>query len=133
MNIWKSSGVIKYDPHVERGTFKDWWVILKCDKELVRYYQYIFYKLYWKKLQTAMWGSHCSIARGEKPANLKAWEQFDGAVIEFSYIYDGSFYSNGQHFWIKTWSPEFAVIRKSLGLSPEPKVPYHLSIGSISQ
>ena len=132
MIVWKSTGKIKYDPHVERGTFKPNWVILQCDRELVRYYQHIFYTLYFKRLQTAMWSSHISIVRGEKPLKPENWKLFNGKEIEFSYSYDGQFFSNGQHFWIKVWSPEFSVIRESLGLNPEPKVPYHLSIGSIN-
>lgn len=133
MNVWKSTGIVRYDPRVDRGTFKDWWVIVQCDREIVRYYQHIFYTLYWKKLQTAMWGSHISIVRGEKPLNMDAWKRFNGRLIEFSYVYEGGFYTNGQHFWMKAWSPQFAEIRASLGLKPDPKVPFHLSIGSISQ
>ena len=79
-----------------------------------------------------MWGSHCSIVRGEKPRNTDAWKKFDGQEIEFSYAYDGEFHSNGQHFWIKTSSPAFGDIRESLGLPREPRVPFHLSIGSLS-
>lgn len=133
MSVYKSTGVVKYDPRVERGTFLPWWVILQVDKELVRYYQHIFYKLYWKKLQTAMWGAHCSIVRGEKPLDMDAWKRYNGKVIEFSYVYEGGFHTNGQHYWIKVWSPTFGEIRESLGLKREPKVPFHLSIGSLSQ
>src|ERR1700722_8266402 len=137
MSVWTSTGKIKYDPHVERGTFKPHWVILQCDRELIRYYQHIFYTLYWKRLQTPMWGPHVSIIRGGRPTKPEAWKQLNGKLIEFSYTYDGDFYTNfdkgGKHFWIKTWSPTFAEIRESLGLSREPKVPFHLSIGSLSQ
>lgn len=132
MGLWKSTGIVRYDPKVERGTFKENWVILQCDRELVRYYQHVFYTLYFKKLQTAMWGSHISIVRGEKPTK-DAWKQYNGRIIEFSYIYEGGFYTNGQHFWLKVWSPAFGNIRESLGLSRDPKVPFHLSIGSLSQ
>jgi hypothetical protein len=136
MNVWKSTGKLRYDPHVERGTFRPFWVILQCDRELVRYYQHIFYTLYFKRLQTAMWGSHCSIARGEKPLRPENWKLFAGKEIEFSYSYDGEFYSNsdkgGKHFWIKCWSEEFGDIRESLGLPRTPKIPYHISIGSLS-
>jgi hypothetical protein len=124
--------VIKYDPHVERGTFQPWWVIIQCDRELLKYYQHIFYKLYWKKLQTAMWGAHISVVRGEKPTVEGSWKKLNGRTIEFSYEYEGGFYTNGQHFWIKAWSPEFNEIRKSLGLSDSPRIPYHLSIGTLS-
>lgn len=134
--IHKSTGIVKYDPRIERGTFQKYWVILQCDREIVRYYQHIFYKLYWKKLQTAMWGAHCSIVRGEKPptlGGLEAWKRFDGRMIEFSYMYEPGFRTNGQHVWLRAWSPKFEEIRESLGLPKEPKVPFHLSIGSIPQ
>ena len=135
MSVWKSSGVLKYDPRAERGTFRPHWVILQCDKELVRYYQHIFYTLHHKKLQTAMWSSHCSLVRGEKPNITNAWKKFDSKVIEFSYSYDGEFFSNDRHYWIRCWSEkdEFGDIRESLGLSREPLVPYHISIGSLNQ
>jgi hypothetical protein len=132
MNIWKSTGIIKYDPHVERGTFKPHWVILKCDKELVRYYQHIFYTLYFKKLQTAMWANHISLVRGEKPTIPDNWKLYNGKVIEFTYEYPGFFYSNGKHFWLKVWSEQFGDIRESLGLPREPKIQYHMSIGSLN-
>lgn len=132
MSVYKSQGKIKYDPRIERGTFQPWWVILQCDRELLRYYQHIYQTLYWKKLQTAMWGAHASIVRGEKPKDLDAWKRFDGKIIEFSYEYEGGFHTNGQHFWIKVWSEEFSEIRKSLGLSEAPRVPYHLSIGALA-
>jgi hypothetical protein len=135
MNVWRSTGKIKYDPYVERGTFRPNWVILKCDNEIIRYYQHIFYKLYWKKLQSPMWGAHCSLVRCEAPLKPENWKQYNGREIEFEYYYDGVFYSNadrgGKHYWLKCWSPKFNVIRESLGLSSEPKVPYHISIGSL--
>jgi hypothetical protein len=128
--MWKSSGIVKYDPKVDRGSFVKWWVILQCDLELVRYYQHIFYKLYWRKLQTQMWSSHISLVRGEEPINKDKWKKYNGKIIEFEYEYDGEFLNNGRHFWLKAHSPLFKDIRMSLGLSPEPFVPFHLSIGS---
>ena len=137
MNVWRSTGLVRYDPKSERSSFKPFWVILKCDKEIVRYYQHIFYKLYWKKLQTAVWSSHCSIVRGEKPLKPENWKLYNGKEIEFNYYYDGVFNTNsdngGKHFWLKVSSPDFKRIRESLGLSPEPRVPYHISIGSINK
>lgn len=137
MSVWRSSGVVRYDPKVERGSFVKWWVILQCDRELVRYYQHIFYKLYWRKLQTQLWGAHCSLVRGEEPLKPGNWKKYAGKVIEFEYEYDGEFLSNydkgGRHFWLKVWSAEFGEIRQSLGLTAEPKIPFHISIGSLNQ
>lgn len=131
--MYKSSGIIKYDPHSKRGTFMPWYVILQCDRELVRYYQHIFYKLYWKKLQTAMWGPHITIVRGTKPRHMEAWKALNGRTVEFNYTYDGNFYTNGHHFWIHVDSPDFYSIRESLGLPHNPECRFHLSIGSITQ
>lgn len=132
MSVWKSTGLVRYDPHVERGTFKPWWCILQCDREIVRYYQHVFYTLYFKKLQSAMWSSHASLVRGERPAKPENWKLFNGKTIEFQYEYPGFFYTNGKHFWLKIWSNEFGDIRESLGLSRTPTIPYHISIGSIN-
>jgi hypothetical protein len=130
MPVWKSSGVIRYDPNAARSTFRKHWVILQCDKELIRYYQHIYYKLYWKKLQTAIWSSHISIVRGEVPKYSESWKRYDGQEIEFNYEYDGKFEHNKKHYWLKCWSKGFEEIRVSLGLEPNPIVPFHLSIGS---
>lgn len=136
MSVHKSFGKIKYDPISERSSFKPNWVILQCDREIVRYYQHIFYTLYLKKLQTACWGSHCSLVRGERLLNPEAWKKYDGKIIEFSYSYDGGFHTNsdngGKHFWLKCWSDKFSIVRESLGLSSSPKISYHISVGSIS-
>lgn len=133
METYKSTGTLKYDPNSKRGTFLPWYVILQCDRELVRYYQHIFYRLYWKKLQTAMWGPHITIVRGTKPKAMDAWKQFDGRALEFSYTYDGGFYTNGHHYWINAKSLDFYKIRESLGLPREPECRFHLSIGSVAQ
>lgn len=134
--IHKSSGFVKYDPRSDRGTFRKWWVILKCDKEIIKYYQHIFYKLYWKKLQTAIWSSHISLVRGEVPNKRENWNLYNGKEIEFFYEYDEMFQTNsndgGKHFWLKAWSSDFKIIRESLGLNPEPKIMYHISIGSLN-
>lgn len=129
MAVWKSSGYVRYDPNATRSTFRKHWVILQCDKEIVRYYQHIYYTLYWKRLQTAIWSSHISLVRGEKPINIENWKMYDGKKIEFEYEYDG-FENNGKHYWLRAWSKEFGMIRKSLGLCEVPAVPFHLSIGS---
>jgi hypothetical protein len=129
--MFSSYGVVKYDPRHPRSTFKPWWVILQCDPEIVRYYQHIFYKLYFKKLQTAVWNSHISLVRGEKPKITDAWKKFDGKIVEFNYEYNGVFLGNGKHYYLKCWSKEFENIRTSLGLHPKPVINYHISVGSI--
>lgn len=130
MAIFKSSGIIRYDPTSPRSTFRKHWVILQCDKELLRYYQHIYSTLYWKRLQTAVWNSHISICRGEVPTIPENWKRYNGQEIEFQYSYDGEFKNNGKHFWLLAWSRGFGEIRSSLGLETEPTVPFHLSIGS---
>lgn len=132
MSVHKSSGYLKYDPYVERGSFKPNWVILQCDREIVRYYQHVFYTLYFKKLQTALWSSHISLVRGEKLIKPENWKQFNGRVIDFEYQYPGFFQSNGKHFWLKVHSEQFGDVRESLGLTREPKISFHLSIGSLN-
>jgi hypothetical protein len=124
-----SSGIVKYDPRHPRSTFQPWWIILQCDQEIVRYYQHIFYKLYFKKLQSPMWGAHISLIRGEKP-KIEAWKKFDNKTIEFNYEYTG-FVNNSKYFWLQCWSNQFDDIRVSLGLSPKPKIPFHISVGSL--
>jgi hypothetical protein len=127
-----STGILRYDPPFDRTTSRRWWAILQCDKELLRYYQHIYYRLYWKKLQTAVWGCHISIVRGETPKIKDAWKQYDGQTIEFQYEYDGQFQSNGEYVWLACHSEAFVEIRKSLGLNPAPYVPFHISLGVLN-
>lgn len=133
--MYSSLGTVKYDPKHPRTTFKPWWCIVRCDQEIIRYYQHIFYKLYFKKLQTPVWSSHISLTRGETPKLQKNWKLYDGQLISFKYEYSGEFFSNqdacGKHFWINVFSEEFSPIRTSLGLREQPFVKYHLSIGSL--
>ena len=130
--VHTSTGRLIYDPVDERTTFRSWWAILQCDRELLRYYQYVYYKRYWKKLQTACWSSHISIVRGESPKIKDAWKRYNGKLIEFQYEYDGEFQSNSKHVWISCHSEEFGSIRASLGLNTKPVVPFHMSIGSLN-
>jgi hypothetical protein len=129
--IYTSSGRLVYDPPFDRTTPRRWWAILLCDRELLRYYQHIYYTLYWKRLQTAVWNSHISIVRGETPKIKDAWKQYNGQTITFQYEYDGIFHSNSKHVWLPAYSDDLAIIRQSLGLLPNPYVPFHLSIGSL--
>jgi hypothetical protein len=129
--MFKSYGKIKYDPISPRTKFKKWWMILQCDKELIRYYQHIYYKTHWKKLQTAAWGPHISASRGTEPINKDSWNKHSGKTIEFSYEYNGLFQSNGSHVWLPVKSDKLCDIREELGLTREPKIPFHLSIGFI--
>jgi hypothetical protein len=130
--IHASIGRVLYDPRSEKTAFKPWWVILQCDKEIVRYYQHIFYKLYWKKLQTPVWQSHLSIVRGEEPQLKNNWGKWHGKYIEYEYIYDGHFENNGIYFWLKARSLQLNTIREELGIDPKPTMDFHISIGSLN-
>jgi hypothetical protein len=143
----KSFGYLKYNPTHDRTKFKDWWAILKCNKDLINYYQYWIGKSVLKgvhsdnwiektkldikpksswpiycsgiKLTRSAWGSHISVIRGEKPKNISAWKKYDGKKIWFEYdpLYINT---NGKHWWVRIKSPELEKIRLELGLPNQP-------------
>jgi len=124
------------------GTVKvhnDGWIILHVDPELTRYYLSRFNRSHvYTDIQIMLpkWGGHITIVAGDEhesvedtEENKKTLNMIDGMEIPFSYspIVTG----NENHFWLNVKCESALDIRDSLGLSREPRYPFHLTIGVI--
>jgi hypothetical protein len=102
--MWhKSSGKIIYDPpRPGLKKKKDWWVIIKVDREITRYYRWWVKNRYWVDLCQPSWNAHISIIRGEKPAKNKMhlWKKYNGMKVDFEY----------SHFVKQAKKPEFWLV-----------------------
>jgi len=67
MNEWHTGhGYIKYDPYRPGlKKKKDWWAIVKIDREITRYYRWWVMKERWIDLCQPSWDAHISIIRGD--------------------------------------------------------------------
>lgn len=122
-----AEGVVRY---------KGDWIIVDCPHSVVNYYKWWVEKFIWKKLSTSYHGSHITVLAGKHEQGLNKhplWGKYEGKIVEFKYhshIYtDHNWFFKGQYFWLRVECPFLAKIRTELGLKPNLKWPYHLTVG----
>ncbi len=135
-----STGIFRYSPPLNKagnlirrdGKTTKWWLIIECDPELGRYLRYQFeIKTYGtKKVQAPLWGAHISVIRNEEPPVKTNWEQFQAQKIEFKY--KPNIQETEGYLWVPVQCELALKHREELGLSREPELPLHLTIGNLS-
>lgn len=142
--MWcSSSGVLLYDP--DRQGLKDkpgkrpktrWWLVLECDPDIPRYYQWWIQKsLHIKGLCEPSWGAHVSVIRGEEPREdlQSLWGKYQGERVEFRYQAkprqsgDTTGDRPGNFWFLDVECSRLQEIRAELGLVVYPK--FHLTVG----
>lgn len=127
--MWHESvGTIKYDPpRPGLKKKKDWWAIVKVDREITRYYRWWVKKRYWIDLCMPSWDAHISIVRGERPERhlMHLWKKYDGHKVTFKYGHDVQ--QNGQFWFVDVDCPFLLDIRKELNRPTNWNL--HLTIG----
>ena len=124
-----------YDPHKSgRRIIKssDWWIILRTDEGLIEYYKYLIGRKWDVKFEQTIWGSHISVNRGVAPPNKELWGKYKGEKVEFQYT-NNIYRANDLFFCIDAYSKRLEEIRVELGLTPQPKYGFHLTIGRINK
>ena len=125
-----SQGRLRYSPKLlgDRKSEK-WWLVVDCDDSIGQYHRHLYWVHTYRthKLVRPAWKEHITVIRNEEPPDKRHWEQYDGEVVEFSY--DFSAQTNGEYWWLRVDCPRLLEIREELGLSREPLIPLHLSIG----
>ena len=111
---------------------------MMCDDEISKYYRHLYTKEYpylngnrTGKLTRPVWGAHVSIIRGEFIPNIKLWHLDENKLVEFEY--EGGVLDNGEYYWLKVRCPYLLNLREKYGLSREPRLGLHLTIGRTTQ
>ncbi len=133
--MFKSSGRLIYDPHKNtKGRVlkpANYWVILKTDEEIIRYYQHWLQLKSNVKFEKTLWGSHISVNRGVVPINSKLWNKHKNKV--FTFLYSNVVKPvNNLFYYVDVISPDLEDIRDELGLPRLPNNGFHLTIGRVS-
>lgn len=127
--MFKGKGKLVYDPHSEASKFNFWWAKVDVHPSIIRYYQHWIQKEMNTRVNTPIWKAHITVVRGEQPKNKVAWKKYQGKLIHFDY--DPVFKMSDKYFWLTVHSKELSEIRVELGLTPEPRVPFHITIANL--
>jgi hypothetical protein len=118
----KSSGIFGYED--------GWWLLLRCDKEIVKYYCWLS-KRYGRIIEMgSRYGSHISVVKGDTPKDTERWKSLEGESCNFMYS-NQIRYEQG-YAWLDVQSSELEDIREKLGLTRCPNFSFHLSLGRVS-
>src|SRR5574337_958777 len=117
MFCFKSYGTLRYSHS---------WLVVDCCNELARYYRRFIKR---KDLTAPPFGAHITVVAGSYEAivNKEFWGRYDGSQIEFAYN-PYTYYQDGW-YWLEISCAKLSAIRIELGLEPNLKWPFHLTIG----
>lgn len=119
----KSTGILKY---------YNTWALLIVDKEIPKYYRNLYWLSVYKvrQLNPGKREPHITVVAGdyEVPACPEFWRKYDGTTIDFAY--DSCDNRDGM-YWLPVYCPRLTDIRIELGLKPQLKFPFHLTIGHL--
>jgi len=132
--LFKVKGILDFTPadvskkHLEQSTWKCTAMIrTNCDTS--NYYAWFLKTRFNLKLNPPLRGTHITIINDKMNRGLfmEASNYFNKKEITF--YYENLPKSNGSHWWLRVWCPEAQDIRTALGLSRDPFLPLHLTIG----
>lgn len=116
--------------HDDQSTWKSV-VICSIGGDIDLYYSWFLKNRFNLILNRALRCAHITLVndRTSDISNYdEVYKKYNGKEITFTYNPE-EIRSNGKHWWLKVYSEEAKEIRKSLGLSEIPYMPFHLTIG----
>ena len=123
------SALLDIEPRAYNGKGGNpWWLIARCDDEIVEYYRWWVQRMYHMKLQRPLFGAHISVMRGEEPTHgHDLWGTHQDVRVEIKY---GHELTSVHGYWFLSARCEvLEEVRQSFGLSPQPEFGFHLTIG----
>lgn len=120
MNEFRLTGKIRYGNS---------WAWVECPKDVGDYYCAMAKYVWGVKLSPPLNGPHISLVAGkyENAANHPNWASLQGCDISFTYL---GLVHVKDYWWLKIGDDrELRQFRLELGLSPELKYPFHLTVG----
>lgn len=132
--VFKVKGRLDFNPEnkTEKHRSQSVWkrtAMIRTDCDMDRYYAWFLKKRFNLELNGNLRGNHVTFIADrldEKTFN-EASKIFNGKEIEFFVEIEPR--SNGEHWWLRVYSPEAESIREVLGLSREPHFGMHLTLG----
>jgi hypothetical protein len=114
--------------------YPSWWLIVKVDEEICRYYRNLIHFRYRSlQLSPSRNGAHITAIAGkyEIPDNdhKHLWNKYEGEEIDFKY--NPEINTDGEYFWMEVECKRIEEIREELGLTPKIIHPWHLTVGNI--
>lgn len=126
--MFKAKGKIIYDPKSDASKFNFWWCKVDVHPSIIHYYQYWVKRELGIHLNTPIWKAHITVVRGEEPKKKFLWKKYEGREIVFEY--SPALRMSETYTWIQVESPDLEELRVELGLKPQPRVPFHITIGN---
>ena len=110
--------------------FGNSWAWVECPKDVGDYYVSVVKWLWGIKLSPPLNGPHITLIAGKYEESVRLhplWGAREGQEVEFEY--SGMMYEQS-YWWLRiVEDSELRKIRMELGLTPELKYPFHLTIG----
>lgn len=129
--MFKGHCKLIYDPvhpDAKRKGFQSSWLKADVSNSIRNYYSWWVAREARMIMNKPLWSSHITVIRGETPKRAEFWKKYEGKIIEFSYSIP--ICMSDKYCWLKVVAPELEAIRMELGLSRQPRVPFHLTIGN---
>lgn len=99
--------------------------------EIIDYYRNRILTMTKTKIQKPLWGAHISVVRGEEPKDKSMWKAMDGKVVDVRLL--RPLKNNDMYWWFDVYVPELHTLRQQLGLSFQPRQPFHLTVGRVAE
>jgi len=126
--MFKATAILRFDPKHSHSKFRSWWACADVPWSVGNYYRYWVKRELGIHLNTPCWKEHVSVVRGEEPKKPWNWKKREGQKVTIFYSHEIKM--NDTYAWLSVESKELEEIRVELGLSPTPKVAYHLTFGN---
>ncbi len=126
--MFKTFVTLHYDPKHDASKFNSWWLKADFPRSIADYYRYWIKRELGMHLNTPLWKSHVTVIRGEEPRKPWNWKKHEGRKIEVSY--SPEIKMSETYAWLAVESKELEAIRVELGLTPQPRVRFHATLGN---
>lgn len=107
------------------------WAYVQVPFDFIRYYRLVILHTTGKVIQLPEARAHITLVAGrhEKPKNKEFWGKYEGEKIKFKY--DNKINYQHPYFWVVVECKRLQDIRVELGLKPNLKWPFHITIGNL--
>lgn len=105
---------------------------MDCDPELGRYFRHLFYigNHKCRRPQISKWKDHVTIVScHQSPKYPEFWRKYDG--LEIPFLVSSICRTDGVFLWLSVVSGFLTELRMELGLTQQPRAPFHLTIGNL--